>query len=141
MKFLKMFPIIFIFLGLPSYMNLSYAESKNTNEYKVLSNTNKKLSISDVKDYFEKGDNLVKNGDFEKANKIIKQLFIRDFKNITNLVAYTGDKKNSLDDIGKIFNQKNVFKGKTGIFEIKDKKIRHVLNFYKVEKGKFIKIF
>ena len=37
-------------------------------------------------------------GDFEKANKIIKQLFIRDFKNITNLVAYTGDKKNSLDD-------------------------------------------
>ena len=35
-------------------------------------------------------------GDFEKANKIIKQLFVRDFKNITNLVAYTGDKKNSL---------------------------------------------
>ena len=37
-------------------------------------------------------------GDFEKANKIIKQLFKRDFKSITNLVAYTGDKKNSLDD-------------------------------------------
>jgi Flp pilus assembly protein TadD len=36
------------------------------------------------------------NGDFEKANKIIGQLFIKDFKNITNLVAYTGDKKNSL---------------------------------------------
>ena len=35
-------------------------------------------------------------GDFEKANKIIGQLFIKDFKNITNLVAYTGDKKNRL---------------------------------------------
>jgi tetratricopeptide (TPR) repeat protein len=69
MKFLKMIPIIFIFLGLPSYMNLSYAESKNTNEYKVLSNTNKKLSISDVKDYLAEGDNLVKNGDFEKAKQ------------------------------------------------------------------------
>ena len=30
--------------------------------------------------------------------------------------------KNSLDDVGKIFNQKNIFKGKTGIFEIKDNK-------------------
>ena len=69
MKFLKMIPIIFIFLGLQSYMNLSYAESKNTNEYKVLSNTNKKLSISDVKDYLAEGDNLVKNGDFEKAKQ------------------------------------------------------------------------
>ena len=69
MKFLKMIPIIFIFLGLPTYMNLSYAESKTTNEYKVLSNTNKKLSISDVKDYLTEGDNLVKNADFEKAKQ------------------------------------------------------------------------
>ena len=51
MKFLRMIPIIFIFIGIPSYMNLSYAESKNPNEYKVLSSTNKKLSISDVQDY------------------------------------------------------------------------------------------
>ena len=69
MKFLKMIPIIFIFLGLPSYMNQLYAESKNTNEYKVLSNTNKKLSISDVEDYLAEGDNLVKNSDFEKAKE------------------------------------------------------------------------
>ena len=69
MKFLKMIPIIFVFIGLSPHMNPSYAESKNTNEYKVLSNTNKKLSISDVKDYLEKGDNLVKNGDFEKAKQ------------------------------------------------------------------------
>ena len=69
MKFLKMIPIIFVFIGLSPYMNPSYAESKNTNEYKVLSNTNKKLSISDVKDYLAKGDNLVKNGDFEKAKQ------------------------------------------------------------------------
>ena len=69
MKFLKMIPIIFIFLGLPSYMNLSYAENKNTNEYKVLSDTNKKLSISDVEDYLAEGDNLVNNSDFEKAKQ------------------------------------------------------------------------
>ena len=63
MKFLKLIPIFFIFLGIQPYMKVSYAENKNPNEYKVLSNTNKKLSISDVKDYLNEGDNLVKNGD------------------------------------------------------------------------------
>ena len=69
MKFLKLIPIIFIFLGIAPYMSLSYAESKKPNEYKVLSSKNKKLSISDVKDYLNEGDNLVKNGDFEKAKQ------------------------------------------------------------------------
>ena len=90
MKFLKMIPIIFIFLGIPHFMNLAYAESKNPNEYKVLSNTNKKLSISDVQDYISKGDNHVKNGDFEKAKQtydkarnLARQLagFYRDLNN------------------------------------------------------------
>ena len=69
MKFLRMIPIFFIFLGIPTNMSLSYAESKNSNEYKVLSSTNKKLSISDVQDYLARGDNLVKNGEFEKAKE------------------------------------------------------------------------
>ena len=41
----------------------------------------------------------------------------------------------------KIFNQKNIFKGKTGIFEIENKNIKHLLNFYKVENNKFKEIF
>ena len=69
MKFLRMIPIIFIFLGSTSYINPSYAETKKPNEYKVLSNINKKLSISDVQDYLNEGDKLVKEGDFEKAKK------------------------------------------------------------------------
>ena len=106
MKFLKMIPIIFIFIGLPSYMNLSYAESKNTNEYKVLSNTNKKLSISDVKDYLTEGDNFVKNADFEKAKQtydkarnLARQLagFYRDlngsFKGLDARIPLEMDKK------------------------------------------------
>ena len=69
MKFLKMIPIFFVFVGIPFYMNPSYAESKNPNEYKVLSSKNKKLSISNVQDYLTEGDQLVKNGDFEKAKE------------------------------------------------------------------------
>ncbi len=106
MKFLKMIPIIFIFFGILPYMNLSYAESKNPNEYKVLSSTNKKLSISDVEDYLNEGDTLVKNGDFEKAKQtydkarnLAKQLagFYRDlnvsFKGLDARIPLEMDKK------------------------------------------------
>ena len=106
MKFLRMIPIIFIFIGIPSYMNLSYAESKNPNEYKVLSSTNKKLSISDVQDYLNNGDKLVKDGDFEKAKQtydkarnLARQLagFYRDlngsFKGLDARIPREMDKK------------------------------------------------
>ena len=44
-----------------------------------------------------------------------------------------------IDD--KIFTKKTLFKGKVGIFEIKNNKINHILNFYKVENKEFKKIF
>ena len=41
----------------------------------------------------------------------------------------------------KLFVRKNKFKGIIGIFEIKKNKINHILNFYKIDDGKFKKIF
>jgi len=41
----------------------------------------------------------------------------------------------------KIFTKKTLFKGRVGIFEIKNNKINHILNFYKVENNEFKKIF
>ena len=106
MKFLKMVPLIFIFLGIPPYMNLSYAESKNPNEYKVLSSKNKKLSITDVQSYLTEGDKQVKVGEFEKAKKtydkardLAKQLagFYRDlndsFKGLDARIPLEMEKK------------------------------------------------
>lgn len=106
MKFLRTIPLFFIFFGIPLFMNLSYAESKAPDEYKVLSNTNKKLSISDVQDYLTKGDKLVKNGDFEKAKQtydkarnLARQLagFYRDlndsFKGLDARIPLELDKK------------------------------------------------
>ncbi len=40
-----------------------------------------------------------------------------------------------------IFKKESRFKGISGIFEIKNKKINHELNFYSVDSEKFIKIF
>ena len=54
MKFLKFIPIIFIFLGLFPYTNFVFADSEDSSSYKVLSNTNKKLSIKNVLDFSAK---------------------------------------------------------------------------------------
>tara|TARA_B100000989_G_C19513808_1_gene460533 strand:- start:305 stop:1459 length:1155 start_codon:yes stop_codon:yes gene_type:complete len=48
---------------------------------------------------------------------------------------------NDLTDLSKLFKKKNSFKGRIGIFDIKDNKINHRLNFYKVDKGEIKKIF
>tara|TARA_B100000963_G_scaffold287962_1_gene257205 strand:+ start:1476 stop:2624 length:1149 start_codon:yes stop_codon:yes gene_type:complete len=49
--------------------------------------------------------------------------------------------KNNLLEINKSFKTKNTFKGKIGIFEIKDNKINHQLNFYEINKGELKEIF
>ena len=56
------------------------------------------------------------------------------------LIYYLIVKNNFVID-QKMFLKKNMFKGKIGIFEIKNNKIKHILNFYKVENGDFKKIF
>ena len=49
--------------------------------------------------------------------------------------------KNNFKEIHKAFNVKNSFKGKIGIFDIKENKINHRLNFYKIEEGELKEIF
>ena len=41
----------------------------------------------------------------------------------------------------KLFKRKNSFKGKIGVFDIKNNKINHRLNFYKIEGKKITEIF
>jgi len=76
---------------------------------------------------------------FQKFNQYPNQLSFLSF-DLIGLVYYSILKNNLIVD-DKIFTKKTLFKGKVGIFEIKDNKINHVLNFYKVENKKFIKIF
>ena len=49
--------------------------------------------------------------------------------------------KNKLDDPKSLFKNKNIFKGKIGVFDIENNKINHKLNFYKIENGKIKEIF
>ena len=76
---------------------------------------------------------------FEKFNKYPNQLSFLSF-DLVGLVYYLILQNNSIID-EKIFTKKTFFKGKIGIFEIKNNKINHILNFYKVEDNEFKKIF
>ena len=76
---------------------------------------------------------------FKKFNQYPNQLSFLSF-DLVGLVYYLILQNNSSVD-EKIFAKKNLFKGKVGIFEIKNNKINHVLNFYKIENNEFIKIF
>jgi len=59
---------------------------------------------------------------------------------LVGLVYYLILRNNSIID-QNMFSKKTLFKGKVGIFEIKNNKINHILNFYKVEDEEFKKIF
>jgi len=76
---------------------------------------------------------------FEKFNQYPNQLSFLSF-DLVGLIYFLILQNDSIIN-QKIFTKKNLFKGKVGIFEIKDNKINHILNFYKVENKEFKKIF
>tara|TARA_B100000963_G_scaffold171578_1_gene149203 strand:+ start:3758 stop:4918 length:1161 start_codon:yes stop_codon:yes gene_type:complete len=82
-----------------------------------------------------------------------KERFYQKFENFPNHLSllsydligliYYLSLKNDFDttDIQKLFKKENTFKGKIGIFKIKNNEINHTLNFYKIENEKIIEIF
>ncbi|MDB3886805.1 ABC transporter substrate-binding protein [Candidatus Pelagibacter sp.] len=80
-----------------------------------------------------------------------KKKFFREFDEYPNHLSllsydlvgliYYLSSKNDFLTTGKLFKVKNSFKGMMGIFDIKNNKINHRLNFYKVEDKKLTKIF
>jgi hypothetical protein len=76
---------------------------------------------------------------FNKFEQRPNQLSFLSF-DLVGLVYYLIlQNKLVIDD--KIFAKQTLFKGKVGIFEIKNNKINHILNFYKIEDKEFKKIF
>ena len=76
---------------------------------------------------------------FKKFNHYPNQLSFLSY-DLVGLVYYL-ILQNNLTIDEKIFTKKSLFKGKVGIFEIKNNKINHILNFYKVENDSFKKVF
>ena len=76
---------------------------------------------------------------FKEFNEYPSHLSLLSY-DLVGLIYYLS-LKNDFSNANKLFKIKNSFKGKIGIFDIKDNKINHRLNFYKVEDNKLIKIF
>jgi ABC-type branched-subunit amino acid transport system substrate-binding protein len=76
---------------------------------------------------------------FEKYNQYPNQLSFLSY-DLVGLVYYLILQNESVIN-KKMFTKKTLFKGKVGVFEIKNNKINHILNFYKVEDGEFKKVF
>ena len=67
MKFLKFIALVFISLGSFSTIDRALADSKNPQDYKILSNKNDNFSLINVQNFLDSGDEFVKNGSFDKA--------------------------------------------------------------------------
>ena len=76
---------------------------------------------------------------FKEFNEYPSHLSLLSY-DLVGLVYYLSIKTN-LSNLNKVFKKKNTFKGKIGIFDIKNNKINHRLNFYKIENKKITEIF
>ena len=76
---------------------------------------------------------------FNAFNKDPSHLSLLSY-DLVGLIYYLSF-KSDLSNLNKLFKKQNSFKGKIGIFDVKDNKINHRLNFYKIKDKKLIKIF
>ena len=76
---------------------------------------------------------------FKKFNYKPNYLSLLSY-DLVGLIYYLSLKNETLE-ISKSFETQNTFKGKIGVFEIKDNKINHQLNFYEINDGKLKEIF
>ena len=76
---------------------------------------------------------------FSKYKEVPNHLSLLSY-DLIGLIYYLS-LKDELSNPDKLFKKKNSFKGKIGIFEIKDNKINHKLNFYKIENKEIKEIF
>ncbi len=80
------------------------------------------------------------NSDFQmKYNQKPNHLSLLSY-DLLGLIYYLS-LKTDFSDVNNLFKKENSFKGKIGIFDVKNNSIHHRLNFYKIENNKFKEIF
>ena len=130
MKFLKLIPIFFIFFGNVPYKNEVNAEIKNPENFRVLSNDSKKLSILNVKYLIKEGDKYIKNGDFEKA----KDFYLDARKLAKQLASFYSDLNSSFKGIDARIPNEMRRKGKNTLQVLAESNERLASFYIKTEK-------
>ena len=130
MNFLKLIPILFIFFGNDPNKNEVHAEIKNPKEYRVLSSQSKKLSISNVEYFIEQGDEIFKNGDFEKA----KDSYLNARKLAKQLASFYSDLNSSFKGVDARIPNEMQRKGKQTLQILAESNERLASLYIKTEK-------
>ena len=130
MKFLKLISILFLFFGNVPYKNKVHAEIKNPEDYRVLSNKSKKLSISNVEYFIKQGDNYIKEGDFEQA----KDLYLDARKLAKQLASFYSDLNSSFKGIDARIPDEMQRKGKQTLQILAKSNERLASMYIKIEK-------
>ena len=130
MKLLKLIPILFIFFGNFPYKNFVRAEVKNPNEYKILSNNSKTLSVSNVDYLINEGDEFIKNGDFNKA----KNSYLDARKLAKQLASFYSDLNTSFKGIDARIPKEMQKKGKQTLQILAESNERLASMYIKTEK-------
>ena len=130
MKFLKSILILFIFFGNVLYKNEVYAEIKNPEEFRVLSNKNKKLSILTVENFIKQGDSYVKEGDFDKA----KDSYLDARKLAKQLASFYSDLNSSFKGVDARIPNEMKRKGKKTLQILAESNERLASMYIKTEK-------
>jgi len=130
MKFLRLIPVLFIFFGNFPYKNEVNAEIKNPEDFRVLSNESKKLTISNVEYYIKEGDKYIKNGDLEKA----KDFYIDARKLAKQLASFYSDLNSSFKGIDARIPKEMQTKGKQTLQILAESNERLASTYIKNEK-------
>ncbi len=130
MKFLKLIPIILIFFGNVPYKNDVHAEIKNPEDFRVLSNESKKLSILNVEYFIKEGDKYIKNGEFEKA----KDFYLNARKLAKQLASFYSDLNSSFKGIDARIPNEMQRKGKQTLQILAESNERLASLYIKTEK-------
>tara|TARA_B100001063_G_scaffold195553_1_gene187299 strand:- start:1165 stop:2319 length:1155 start_codon:yes stop_codon:yes gene_type:complete len=87
----------------------------------------------------------------KKNLEIFEKKFFKEFDEYPNYLSllsydligliYYLSLQNDIINLDTLFKSKNSFKGKIGVFDIKNNKINHRLSFYEINDGKLKKIF
>ena len=130
MKLLKLITILFIFFGNFPYENIVHAEIKNPEDYKVLSNDSKKLSISTVEYFIKQGDKFINNEDLDKA----KGYYLDARKLAKQLASFYSDLNSSFKGIDARIPNEMQRKGKQTLKILAESNERLASTYIKTEK-------
>ncbi len=130
MKFLKLIPIFIIFFGNFPYKTEVHAEINSPTKYRVLSNSNKKLSISNVEYFLKEGDRYIENEDFEKA----KDSYLNARKLAKQLASFYSDLNSSFKGIDARIPNEMQRKGKQTLQVLAESNERLASLYIKTEK-------